>query len=454
MKKITKRFIVLAFIVLSFLIGMWIARQSSEQKNAAVTEPTLLSGEDETGSEPADMKPGTVHISARGQQMIGMKVGTVRKEPVSHTLRVLGRVAADEVKIYRIIASVDGWIQEAYDNSIGTFVKKDEVLATFYSPAFLDTQQAYIYALDAADRLVKEKRLELGRQEFPAQIALDQLNVQRQIDILRSYGMSDRQLEEIGRTRQISLKIEILSPESGFVLARNVSPGQRFLKGTELFQIADLSSVWILADVFEHEVHYFKPGMTARVYFPAQEISFEARVTKILPIFDAETRSLQVRLETANPDFILKPDMFGDVELPIQLEPAITVPMGAIIYSGSGKTVFVDRGNGYFEPRKVDTGWRLGDRVEIVSGLMPGERIVLSGNFFVDSESRLQAAAMGMYGETSEDPVCGMDVDQIKAIATKLTSTYKGKTYYFCSQECKEEFDADPGRYTQGSPKQ
>jgi RND family efflux transporter MFP subunit len=230
-------------------------------------------------------------------------------------------------------------------------------------------------------------------------------------------------------------------------MARNVSPGQQFLKGTELFQIADLSRVWILADVFEHEVQYFKPGLTATVSLPYQERSYQARVTAVLPIFDPDTRTLKVRLETNNPGYVLKPDMFADVELPIELGPAITIPADSIIYSGLKKTVFVDRGQGYFEPRQIETGWRLGDRVEVIEGLMPGERIVLSGNFLIDSESRLQAVGMGIYGDIRLDPVCGMEVDEVRAETLGLTSVFKGKTYYFCSEECKEEFDNNPEQF-------
>jgi YHS domain-containing protein len=139
--------------------------------------------------------------------------------------------------------------------------------------------------------------------------------------------------------------------------------------------------------------------------------------------------------------------MFVDIELPIQFPPAITVPADAILDSGLKKTVFVDRGNGFFEPREVEIGWRLGNRVEITKGLKLGERIVVSGNFMIDSESRLEMAAAGMYGTLSKDPVCGADVSINKAEKTGRKSTYQGKTYYFSSDECKEKFEKNPERY-------
>jgi RND family efflux transporter MFP subunit len=443
--------IVLLFILVagSFLAGVWYSRREAGPVDSGAAVPAPVAAQEDIESEPPDLKPGAVHVSPARQQTIGVRTGVVEAEAVDHTLRVLGRVAADEVRVYRIVSSVDGWIQEAYANSVGTFVKKGETLATFYGPQFLDVEQAYIYALDAVDRLQQGKRLELGRKEMPAQTAFDQLTVQRQIDNLRAMGMDDSQIEEIGKTRQISLNITINAPATGFITARNVSPGQRFLKGTELYQLADLSQVWILADVFEHEVQYFKPGIVAEVQMPYQRKTYRAKVSDVLPIFDAGTRTLKVRLVTSNPGYLLKPDMFVDVVLPVSLPPAITVPADAILYSGLRKTVFVDRGNGYFEPRMVETGWRLGDRVEIVEGLDAGEKIVLSGNFFLDSESRLQSVAQGIYGALSLDPVCGMEVDEVRAKAMGMTTVHEGKTYYFCSMECKEQFERNPGQYIQ-----
>jgi Cu(I)/Ag(I) efflux system membrane fusion protein len=152
-------------------------------------------------------------------------------------------------------------------------------------------------------------------------------------------------------------------------------------------------------------------------------------------------------LEADNPGLFLRPDMFVDVELPINLPPAITVPADAVLDSGLKKTVFVDQGNGLFEPREVETGWRIGNRVEIVKGLKPGERIVISGNFLIDSESRLELAASGMYGTLSKDPVCGADVSVNKAEKAGRRSVYKGKTYYFSSDEYKAQFDKNPANY-------
>jgi YHS domain-containing protein len=184
----------------------------------------------------------------------------------------------------------------------------------------------------------------------------------------------------------------------------------------------------------------------ARVSLPNQNKTLAARVSEVLPQFDPATRTLKVRLEADNPGYLLRPDMFVDVELPISFPPTIAVPVDAVLDSGPKKTVFVERGEGFFEPREVETGWRFEDRVQIVKGLATGERIVIAGNFLIGSESRLKEAAAGMYAPV-KDLVCGMEVDQGKAEAAGKKSQYGGKTYYFCSDQCKRKFDADPDSY-------
>ena len=189
---------------------------------------------------------------------------------------------------------------------------------------------------------------------------------------------------------------------------------------------------------------------------PDQQQAFQATVSDVLPQVDPTTRSLKVRLEADNPGYALRPDMFVDVEFPINLPPAITVPADAVLDSGLKKTVFVDRGNGFFEPRRVETGQRFGEQIEIVQGLKPGERIVISGNFLIDSESRMRLAAAGMFGEVNQDPVCGLNVDESKAKSAGFQSIFNNQTYYFCSEGCKQHFEKNPERYagkTGGVPK-
>ncbi|MFH0878264.1 MAG: efflux RND transporter periplasmic adaptor subunit, partial [Lentisphaerota bacterium] len=240
-----------------------------------------------------------------------------------------------------------------------------------------------------------------------------------------------------------------MAPVTGFIIARNVSAGQRFDKGTEWYRIADLSRVWVLADLFAKEAKGLKAGMKARITLPDQREEFHAMISEVLPQFDPNSRTLKVRLEMDNPGYFLRPDMFVDVEIPVRVPPALTVSMDAVLDSGLRKTVFVDRGNGVFEPREVETGWRIGNRVEIVKGLEVGERIVVSGNFLIDSESKLEMAALGMVATLSKDPVCGLEVSQRKAEKAGLKISQGGKTYFFDSEECKQKFKKEPGRYAE-----
>jgi RND family efflux transporter MFP subunit len=249
-----------------------------------------------------------------------------------------------------------------------------------------------------------------------------------------------------------SPQINIYSPVSGFVLTRNISPTQRFDKGTEMYRIADIGHVWVLTDIFEKDCEFVGPGAMAMVRYQGR--GFPARMSDVLPQFDPQTRTLKTRFELDNPGYVLRPDMFVDVEIRVDMPETLTVPADAIIDSGRRKTVFVERGSGTFEPRAVETGWRLGNRVQITSGLGSGERIVVSGNFLIDSESRMRLAPSGAAPATAEaspekDPVCGMDVDPKAPDAIK--SEWGGKTYYFCSPKCKKDFEADPHKYVHGT---
>ncbi len=394
---------------------------------------TLPGREDDRINVP----PGAVRINTDRQQLIGVKISGVEKKPVSQMIRVTGRVSVDETREYRTNATNDGWIQDVFPVTVGSLVTKNQPLATYYSPEFLSAEQAYFFALNTLDRFIQ--------QDPPneAQIKLSQVNVQQYRDTLKNLGMGDPQLDELAKTREFTKKILIPSPVTGFVLARNVTPGERYERGKELYRFADISHVWVLADVFENEAQYLKSGVTARVSAPNLSKTFYAKVSDVLPQFDGASRTMKVRLEADNPGFLLRPDMFVDVELPIRLPPAISVPMEAVLDSGLRKTVFVDLGNGYFEPRKVETGWRFNERVEITKGLAPGERIVVSGNFLIDSESRMKATAAASE-PTAIDPSCGHRVARNAAMVADRTVTRNSKTYYFCSEECKHRFERDP----------
>ncbi|MBI5580563.1 MAG: efflux RND transporter periplasmic adaptor subunit [Deltaproteobacteria bacterium] len=392
----------------------------------------------------ADMPPGTVAISPERQQTVGIRVGQAEKKTFTHTVRLLGRVAADETRTYFINATIDGWVTQTMPNTTGSFVRKDETLAAFYSSEFLSAGQALLFALSSMDR-VRATGKEAGFQK--EQITQFKINLQQYKDSLRNLGMGVLQIEEMIRTRKYMENVNVTSPTDGIILVRNVSLGQRFEKGTELYRIADISRVWLLADIYETEPEAFRPGTEARVTLPYQKKAYAAKVSDVLPVFDPATRTLKVRLETENPGFVLRPDMFVDVELPVTYAPAVMVSSDAVIYSGMRKTVFIDRGNGMFEPREVKTGRRMAGQVEIVEGLNEGEKIVISGNFLVDSESKLSLAASGMQPMLEQDPVCGQEVSPRQAEKQGRRVAYGGKSYLFCSDAHRQQFERDPEQY-------
>jgi RND family efflux transporter MFP subunit len=381
---------------------------------------------------------GAVEVGANTRQLIGVAVSPVERTSGTRTLRLVGRVAPDETRVYRLNAGVDGFIRQVSTVTTGSQVRKDQWLATFSAPDVRQPLQAYLVALGVVDRAA-----ESGPQT-PAQVTAAEASVGLATDRLQNLGMSTGQIEEIARTRELATAIKILAPADGFVVARNVAPGQKFDRDTEWFRIADLRQVWILADVFGADADDIRPGARARVSLPDRGRSFPARVSEVLPQFDPDSRTLKVRLETDNPGFLLRPDMFVDVELPIEFPPTIAVPVDAVLDSGLRKTVFIERGDGVFEPRQVRTGRRFDDRVEIVEGLAPGERIVTSGTFLIDSESRMKLALARVDARSLRDPICAMEVDERQARADGRTSEYGGRTYAFCSMDCKHRFDEAP----------
>jgi membrane fusion protein, copper/silver efflux system len=433
---------VVGLIALAYFVGSWSSPRAASPSPAVPAKTGAeASGVDASSGNSSENPPGTVAIGPEKQQLIGIRVGIAEKGPVRHTFRVLGRVAVDETRQYIINASTNGWVMDISSATPGSFVRRDEVLASFYAPELLGAQQSFLYGLGGLDR-AKERA-----ETNPGQVDTADVSVTQYRDALRNLGMGPTQIEEIAKTRERVNKVDMVSPTTGIVIYRNIFPGLKFIQGQEFFRIADLSRVWILLDVFENEGEFLKPGAKAMVSAPHQGKVFEASVSNVLPLFDPTTRTLKVRLEAANPDYALRPDMFVDVEIPVALAEATTVPADAVLDSGLKKTVFVALEGGYFEPREVETGRRLGDRVEVTRGLEAGERIVTAGTFLVDSESRMDLALSGMAGTLARDPVCGMSVSMAKAKREGRKSIVAGKTYYFCSEKCKALFDANPGAY-------
>jgi len=394
-----------------------------------------------TGGAP--LPPGAVKISPYRQQLIGVKFAAVEEKPMTYTLRLYGRVVSDETRVYRVNASTDSWIRELSDVTTGSIVGKNQILAEVLAPAYFNAQVTYLIALDNIDRI----RRQLGGQLRHQQADLADRQIRVAVQALQNLGITDAQTEELANTRQARPYLQVRSPVRGVVLNRKLTLYQWFKAGEEFYTIADIGRVWVYADVYEDEARHLGPGMTVGITHAQMGRTFDAKVGEVLPLFDPVAKTLKVQLVVDNPRYDLRPDMFVDVEIPITMPPSLNVPADAVIDSGTRTIVYVNTGNGAFEPRRVETGWRLGRQVEITGGLMPGEKVIVSGNFLIDSESRMKTAASGTQGKLSRDPVCGMSVDEEKAEMYERVATYANETFYFCMDRCKKDFEKQPEKY-------
>ncbi len=301
----------------------------------------------------------------------------------TRVIHAFGKVAADETRVYKVTIGASGYVKSTENDAVGTLVKKNQHLAVVYSPDFLPLEGGFLSANERTPGTFKET----------ATTAQSAASAQARADRLRNIGMSDVQIQEMTEKHQIPEDVNIYSPTDGFVLSRNISPGLRFEREREFYTIADLSQVWINAQVFGRDAEKFRPGSMAKVTLPDTGECFQAKVSEVLPEVDPATRALKVRLVATNPGFKLRPDMFVNVEMPVTIPPGLSCLADAIVDTGLAKQVFVQTSPGHFEKREVETGWRVEDRVQIVKGLRQGEMVVSAGTFLVDSESHLQAAA-------------------------------------------------------------
>ncbi len=340
--------------------------------------------------EMKEMPAGSVMISPQKQQLIGVRTATVKRQRVQRKIRAVGRVAFDETKVSHIHTKVTGYIEDVFVDFVGKAVKKGDPLFTIYSPELVSTQQEYLIAL-------RGKKY-LGDASFPeiSNGADSLLRAAR--ERLRLWDVSDDEVQALEKEGKVKRTLTMYSPASGIVTERAVFPRGRYVTpDMDLYTIVDLSTAWVLADIYEYEMAYVRAGQTATMrlsYFPGK--SYVGKVAYINPTVDPKTRTAKVRLELPNPDLELKPEMFADVELEIDYGTQVVVPQEAVLDAGTEQVVFVAHGDGYFEPRKIQAGATVGDQVIVLDGLRPGETIVTSGNFLIDSESRLKSAMGGM----------------------------------------------------------
>jgi membrane fusion protein, copper/silver efflux system len=344
---------------------------------------------EETTTVKPNLPEGTIQISPEKQQLIGVQYSTVEFKALSRTLRAVGRLTWDETKIVRVHSRVEGWVEQVFVDFIGKQVGKGQPLISIYSPELWQTQQEYLLALKG--------RNELANSPFREAVASSASLLEAARKRLELWDIEMAQLEHLEHTGKPFKALTLYAPSDGFVLTRNAFPKQRVTPETELYAIADLSTIWVMADIYEYEAAEIKVGQPATVtlsYAPGR--SYRGKVTYINPQFDNTTRTLKVRVELANPGFALKPDMFANVEFGIGYGKQVVVPQEAVMDSGAEQLVFVAHDGGYFEPRKVQLGAKVDNEFIVLGGLKAGERIVTSANFLVDSESKLKSAAGGM----------------------------------------------------------
>lgn len=332
--------------------------------------------------------PGTITVSPERQQLIGVTYAVAQPVRADQTIRAVGRVAYDETRVSRVNARVEGWVDQVMVNETGQQVRVGQPLLTIYSPELLATQQEYLLAL--------RNRKVLAGSTVPGVPTQTESLVNASRQRLALFDLSQAQIEQVTRTGEPIQTVRLHSPASGVLIGRKVYPKMKIGPEMELFTIADLSRVWIVADVYEYEASNIRIGMPGSIHVPALGgMQLRTRVTQILPAVDPQTRTLQVRLEAANPGLRLRPEMFVEASFPIHRSAAVAIPSSAVMDTGTRQTVYLAREGGVIEPRAVETGARFGEMVEIRKGLAAGDRVVSSGNFLIDSESQMKAAGDG-----------------------------------------------------------
>ena len=337
----------------------------------------------------SDDVPGTVRLSGRKQQLINLKVVEVSDQHVMKNIHTVGTLQYDETTVAKIHSKIEGWIDKVYVDYTGRLVRKGQPLFSIYSPELVATQQEYLLALKA-DRSLKSSEF---ADVSSGASALRESAYRR----LKLWDVSDSQIKKLEETGKPMTTVIFYSPASGYVLAKNVFEKQRITYDTEAYTIADLSTIWLMADIYEYEaprVHVGQKAIMSLSYNSGQ--TYEGTVTYIYPDLNAATRTLKARVEFRNPDLSLKPGMYANVELDTGHGAGLVVPVEAVLDSGERKIVFVQKGEGEFEPRQVELGEYLDDQVVITKGLNAGEKVVASGNFLIDSESQLRSAIESM----------------------------------------------------------
>lgn len=337
---------------------------------------------------------GQVQIAVEKVQKLGVRTETVAKRILSHTVRAAGTVQIDERRQHIVTAKFEGWIDKLYVNATGQSVKRGETLMDAYSPELLSAQREYLIAVQG------QKALQSGDDVARSGVLqLSNAALQR----LRNWDISDAQLKRLLAGGQATRTMPFVSPANGVVMEKAAVEGMRFGPGETLFKIADLSTVWVIAEVFEQDLPMLRVGQTVSVRvtaFPGQV--FDGKIGFIYPTLNPDVRTARVRIELPNSSGLLKPSMFANVEFAggNSKGAVVAVPNSAILDSGTRQLVLIQRGEGVFEPREVKLGMRTDSHTEVLSGVKPEEAVVVSANFLIDAESNLKAA-LGGFGHSA-----------------------------------------------------
>jgi len=341
---------------------------------------------------------GTVTIDASARQNIGVRTQIAEQRTFTHSIRTIGRVAFDEEQLTRLHPKTEGWVEKLLVDKTGQPVKQGAPLLRLYSPQIVSTQEEYLLALKSAKTLKNNPYPDIRQTALSLASS-----ARRRLQLL---DVPEAQIRQLEKTAQVQKSIPIASPASGIVMNIGVREGQFITPQTELYRLADLSTVWVIAQIYEYELPWVALGDQATISATALGgKTLSGRVNYIYPYMENQTRTVQVRIELDNRDGALKPDMFVDVALATaEKSDAIVIPEEAVVRSGEHEQVFVQRAPGKFEPRKVTLGLIAEGLVEVVRGVQAGEVVVTSSQFLIDSESKLREATAKMLAAPDQPP--------------------------------------------------
>jgi Cu(I)/Ag(I) efflux system membrane fusion protein len=333
-----------------------------------------------------EVESGTILVDAERRQRIGVRTEVVKARELSTTVRTVGEVTYDESRLFDVNLRVSGWVQDLRVTNTGSPVKKGQRLFTLYSPELYASQREFLSVAGTSAPQSVGKLAEVSRTR------------------LHLLGMTDAQIRELARRGTAQENVPILSPASGYVIEKNVVEGAQVEAGTQAYRIADLSKIWIDANVYESDLRHVKPKQAVSIELPfVPGRTYEGEVDYVYPKLEGATRTGQVRIVVKNPDLELKPNMYADVVFEVDLGERLAIPESAVIYTGPRRLVFVDLGEGRLRPQVVKLGIHADGWFEVVEGLNAGDTIVTSANFLIAAESRLRSAAQYWQGGANDD---------------------------------------------------